>query len=181
MTEELIRLAQHGDRAAFETLAEGVLDHLYAAATLLLHDPILAQDAVQEALVRAWRSLPRLRDPERFAPWLRRLLVHTCIDAARSERRHRGEHELPLMLADPANIELEMADRDEVACAFAALSPQHRAALVLRHYYGHSVAEVADALHVPVGTAKSRIHYAERALVHALDADSRWAGAGGIA
>lgn len=181
MSVELVRLAQHGDRAAFETLAEAELDHLYLTATLVLHDATLAEDAVQEALVRAWRSLPKLRDPERFESWLRRVLIHACVDAARGTGRRRRELELPAVLADPRDFASEIADRDEVASAFTALSPAHRAALVLRHYHGHSMAEVAQALHIPVGTAKSRLHYAERAMVRALNADARWARAGGIA
>jgi RNA polymerase sigma-70 factor (ECF subfamily) len=181
MSVDLVRLAQHGDRAAFESLAAAALDHLYLTATLVLHDATLAEDAVQDALVRAWRSLPRLRDPERFEAWLRRVLVHACVDAARGEGRRRSEHELPAVLADPRDFTSEVADRDQVARAFAALSPGHRAALVLRHYHGQSIADVAQALHVPVGTAKSRLHYAERAMARALNADARWAGAGGIA
>lgn len=63
MTGDLVRRAQHGDRRAFEDLLEGNVDRLYATAALILHDRTLAEDAVQEALIRAWRSLPHLRDP----------------------------------------------------------------------------------------------------------------------
>ncbi len=73
MTTEQVLLARDGDRGAFGELAAGALDRLYATATLVLHDPILAEDAVQDALVRAWRSLPNLRDPARFDAWLRRV------------------------------------------------------------------------------------------------------------
>jgi RNA polymerase sigma-70 factor, ECF subfamily len=181
MNAQLVRLAQHGDRAAFETLAAVGLDRLYATAALILHDRTLAEDAVQETLLRAWRSLPRLRDAERYEAWLRRVLVHACIDAARAERHRRSEQELPALLADGDDFEARTADRDAVARAYAVLSPEHRAAFVLRHYQGRSVAEVADALHVPLGTAKSRIHYAEQAMARAMDADTRWATQGGVA
>jgi RNA polymerase sigma-70 factor (ECF subfamily) len=181
VTAQVVRQAQHGDRAAFEALAEAALDRLYATAVLIVHDRTLAEDAVQETLVRAWRSLPDLRDPERFEPWLRRVLVHACIDTARAARHPRAERELPSALPDGTDLENEAADRDALERAFATLTPAHRAAFVLRHYYGHSVQEVADALHVRLGTAKSRIHYAELAMARAMNADDRWATVGGVA
>jgi RNA polymerase sigma-70 factor, ECF subfamily len=181
VSAQLVRLAQQGDRAAFESLAEAALDRLYATAALVLHDRTLAEDAVQETLIRAWRSLPRLRDPDRFDAWLRRVLVHACIDTARSERHQRTEQELPAELTDGDDVATVAVERDAVERAFATLSPAHRAAFVLRHYHGHSVAEVADALHVRLGTAKSRIHYAEQAMARAMDADEHLAPLGGVA
>lgn len=181
MTVQVVRAAQQGDRAAFETLAASAMDRMYATAVLVLHDRTLAEDAVQEALVRAWHGLRGLRDPDRFEPWLRRVLVHACIDTARAERHRRSERELPSALADPGDIEAETLERDTVERAFATLSPAHRVAFVLRHYYGHTVPEIADALHVRLGTAKSRIHYAELAMARAMQADDRWATLGGVA
>jgi len=181
MSAQLVRLAQRGDRDAFETLAEAWLDRLYATATLILHDRTLAEDAVQETLIRAWRSLSRLRDANRFEAWLRKVLVHACIDTARAERHRRTEQELPTTLADGSDLEAAAGERDAVARAFLTLSPDHRAAFVLRHYHGHSVAAVADALHVRLGTAKSRIHYAERAMARAMEVDTRWATQGDVA
>ena len=179
MSGSAVRLAQRGDRRAFEDLVGGRIDRLYATAALILHDPTLAEDAVQEALIRAWRSLPGLRDPDLFDAWLRRVLVHACIDAARGASRQRQVHELPLDLVAPGDFEEAVADRDAVVRAFAQLSPDHRAAFVLRHYLGHSVPEIADALHVRLGTAKSRLHYAEQAMAAALDADGPMALEGG--
>ena len=181
MDPQMIRLAQQGDQDAFGRLAAAELDRLYGIAVLVLHDPTLAEDAVQETLLRAWHSLPRLRDPARFAAWLRRVCVHACLDTARGERHRRTERELPLGLPGPEDLEALTVERDAVQGAYLTLSPAHRAAFVLRHYYGHSVAEVADALHVPLGTAKSRIHYAEQAMARAMDADAAWATMGGVA
>lgn len=181
MTAELVRMAQGGSSPAFEDLVARRIDRLHATASLILHDRSLGEDAVQEALVRAWRSLPGLRDPERFDAWLRRLLVHACIDLARSTRHQRNEAELPGTLADRADHASALADRDAVERAFARLTRSHRAAFVLRHYLGHSVAEVAEALEVPLGTAKSRLHYAEQAMAAAMEADARWAPEGGVA
>jgi RNA polymerase sigma-70 factor (ECF subfamily) len=181
MTAELVRMAQSGTSSAFEDLLSRRIDRLYATASLILHDRTLAEDAVQEALIRAWRSLPGLRDPERFDPWLRRLLVHACIDLARANRRHRGQASLPATVADGSDLAGALANRDAVERAFATLSHDRRAAFVLRHYLGHSVADVADSLGIPLGTAKSRLHYAERAMAAAMEGDAELAPEGGTA
>lgn len=182
MTAEAVRQAQHGDRRAFEELLAGRIDRLYATACLVLGDRTMAEDAVQEAMIRAWRSLRGLRNADRFDAWLHRVLVHACMDAARRAHRHRRERELPTSLVDNADVAKEVADRDAVARAFERLSADHRAAFVLRHYLGHSVPEVATTLGVPLGTAKSRLHYAELAMANAIDeADSGLAPEGGVA
>ena len=79
---ELIRQARHGDRAAFDALAAGIVDRLYAVARLILRDADRAEDATQETLVRCWRDLPSLRDPARFDAWLHRLLLNAVRDEA---------------------------------------------------------------------------------------------------
>ena len=89
MQAVLVDRAQHGDRDAFGTLAAGAVDRLYAIARLMLRDPELAQDATQEALVRAWRDLPSLRDPERFDAWMYRIVVNSCAEV--------GRHHYPLL------------------------------------------------------------------------------------
>jgi RNA polymerase sigma-70 factor, ECF subfamily len=181
VTVDVVRAAQMGDQQAFETLANASVDRLYAIASLVLHDRSLAEDAVQEALVRAWRSLKQLRDPELFDAWLRGVLVHACIDAARFAKHERQVRELPMDVSDGSDFATQIVDRDAVSRAFASLSPIHRAAFVLRHYQGQSIPEIAKTLAVPLGTAKSRVHYAEQAMARAMDADARWAPAGGAA
>jgi RNA polymerase sigma-70 factor (ECF subfamily) len=181
MNTELVQRARDGDQGAFEALAESVADRLYTTAALVLHDRTLAEDAVQETLIRTWRSLPRLRDAARFDAWQRRILVHACLDLAQRERHSRSEHELTDTLAADVDIESVAATRDAVSQAFATLTPAHRAAFVLRHYFGHPVVEVADALHVPLGTAKSRIHYAEQAMARAMEVAGEPAALGGVA
>src|ERR1700752_471580 len=84
---ELVDRAGKGDHDAFAVLVRGSIARLDAAARLILRDPELARDAVQECLVRAWKSLPGLRDPDRFDAWLHRLLVHSCFDLLRNRRR----------------------------------------------------------------------------------------------
>ena len=94
MQRDLVERARQGDHDAFAELAGAAISRLDSAAWLILRDPEQAKDAVQNALVRAWRDLPTLRDPDRFDAWLHRLLVHACIDEARRLRRHRVDVEL---------------------------------------------------------------------------------------
>ena len=87
MQRTLVERAQRGDREAFTDLAAASLARLDAVARLILRDPDLAKDAVQNGLVRAWRDLPTLRDPDRFDAWIRRLVVRACLDELRVQRR----------------------------------------------------------------------------------------------
>jgi RNA polymerase sigma factor (sigma-70 family) len=169
----LVEAAQRGDHGAFEALAICAADRLYTIARLILRDTHLAEDAVQEALVHAWRDLPRLRDPERFDAWLRRLLVNACADQGRHRRRWSAE--IQIVRAEPAMNDAtgSMADRDQLERGFRRLKPEQRAAVVLHFYLGLTLAEVAESLGIPEGTAKSRLHYATETLRAALDADAR--------
>ncbi len=169
----VVEQAQRGERAAFERLAAAIIGQLRAIAALILHDASLADDAVQETLVRVWRDLPRLRDVDCFDSWLHTVLAHTCLDLIKRERRVRHMGQLPATLPDRQRLETEVADRDAVDRALARLKPKQRAVLVLRHYAGYSPPEVAEILGLPLGTAKSRLHYAEEAMHAAIDADSR--------
>ena len=173
MQLDLVQAARNGDHDAFEALALGMADRLYAIARLILRDPYRAQDAVQEALVAAWRQLPALRDPARFEAWMRRLLVNACADEGRQLRRRAAE--VHVVAADPetADDAAWIADRDLIERGFRRLRAEHRVALVLHFYLGLGAAEVGDALGVPEGTAKSRIHYATQAMRAALEADER--------
>jgi RNA polymerase sigma-70 factor (ECF subfamily) len=170
----LVERAQRGDHAAFDALAEVRVRTLYRAARLLLRDPDGAEDAVQEALLRAWRDLPTLRDPGRFDAWLHRLLVRSCHDLGRQKRRWRVEVELARIepvVDDRAGVRL--SEHDEIERAFRHLSEPHRVVLVLQHVLGLSTAEVATALRIPSGTVKSRSHFAIEALRSALAAEAR--------
>lgn len=161
----LVGAAASGDRDAFAALASTRLDRLFATAVLMLRDRSRAEDAVQDALVRAWRDLPALRDTDRFDAWLRRLLVRACYDEARRNRRHAGNVTL-LPRHEPATPDAAaaVADRDEMDAALRRLSSDHRAIVVHHYYLGLSLPEIADAFDIPLGTAKSRLHHARLAL-----------------
>jgi RNA polymerase sigma factor (sigma-70 family) len=174
MQREIVERARRGEHDAFAELAGAAITRLDSAAWLILRDPEQAADAVQNALVRAWRDLPTLRDPDRFDAWLHRLLVRSCIDEARRTRRHRVDVTID---RSPVSVspghETLIADRDQIERGFVRLDPELRAAIVLHHYLDLSVADVAATLGIPVGTAKSRIHRGLGLLRAALDADER--------
>ena len=132
---------------------------------------------MQEALIHAWRDLPRLRDTERFDAWLHRLLINACNDQGRQRRRQRVETELRdehrASGGDPAQA---VVVRDELERAFHRLSIKDRKVIVLRHYLGLSTAEAAEAMGIREGTLKSRLHRAMSAMVAAMAADERPTG-----
>lgn len=156
---DLVERAKQGDHDAFATLAGDAVARLDAAARLILRDPELARDGVQDGYIRAWRTLPALRDPDRFDAWLRRLIIHACIDIMR-RRRHRAiEVDLtPIDVATGADFTSTIADRDLVEEALRHLDPEWRAVVVLHYFLGMPLPEVARSLGIPLGTAKSRLH-----------------------
>jgi len=171
---DLVVRAQGGDHDAFAVLAGAAISRLDGAAWLILRDPEPAKDAVQNALIKAWRDLPTLRDPNAFDAWLHRLLVRACLDEARRGRRHRVTFDLPTIEASaPESLEAVVADRDMLERGFVRLEPEMRAVIVLHHYLDLPLPAVADTLGIPLGTAKSRLHRALGLLRAALDADAR--------
>jgi RNA polymerase sigma-70 factor, ECF subfamily len=174
MERRLVERAMHGDEEAFDQLVARVGDSLYSVARRILRDTTLAEDATQQALLATWRSLPQLRDPDRFEAWAYRLLVRACYAEARRERRHRGNLRLlpddGPMTPDPAS---SVAGMDQLDRAFRQLSVEHRSVVVLVHYLGMSPTEAAVALGTPAGTARSRLHYALQHLRTTLEADAR--------
>lgn len=171
---ELVIRAQDGDEAAFTSLALAVGDRLHRVSQRILRDTGLAEDATQHALLAMWRDLPALREPERFEAWAYRLLVRACYAEGRKTRRWSPNlHALPLDLAARDDTVATVQDRDQLERAFRRLSMDQRAVVVLHHYQGMSVEEVAETLGVPAGTVRSRLFHAMRALRAALDADAR--------
>lgn len=180
MDRELVESARNGDREAFGVLARSNADWLFAVAQRILRDFDRAEDAVQQTIITAWRELPNLRDVERFQPWLRRILVRACYEESRRARSTTSIlHLVPSDRPDPGDEILTVADRDQLERGFRRLPPEHRAILVLHHYLGMSPTEIAENLGVPAGTARSRLHYAHRAMRAALEAESRQIAAEG--
>jgi RNA polymerase sigma-70 factor (ECF subfamily) len=175
---DLVARAIAGDREAYTELVRLTIDRSYAFAGLIVRDPDRARDATQEAYVKAWRGLSSLRDPDRFDAWLRRLVVRACFQEVGRERRHRHVEitEIDLVGTMRAAVDdsaVDLATRDQLERAFRRLKPDERGVLVLRHYLDLTLEETADAMGVPVGTAKSRLHRATNAMRAVLEADAR--------
>ena len=171
---ELVVRARGGDRDAFSELAARSIGRLTAVARMILRDEYAAQDAVQEAFIEAWRSLPGLREPDRFDAWIRRLLVRACFrDVRRSKRQHV---EIRLTPADEPAIpgaERDLQIHDQLERGLARLSAEQRTVVVLVYYLDLPLADAAQAMGVPLGTTKSRLNRATQALRAALEADDR--------
>ena len=174
MDRDLIQRAQTGDREAYVDLISARLDKLYALSHRILRDVDRAEDALQDALVIAWRDLRGLCDPDRLDAWLRRIVVNVCIaQATRERRRIANLRVLPIDGPAAPDELLTVADRDLLERGFRRLSPDQRAILVLHHYLGYAPSEIAENLGIPAGTARSRLHHAHRAMRAALEADAR--------
>jgi RNA polymerase sigma-70 factor, ECF subfamily len=170
MTTSLVERARAGDKFAFSELFATHVDRCYAIAYRILRDPHRAEDAVQQALLLAWRDLPRLRDADRFDGWLLGLLVNQCYQhAARHRRSIANVGELSPQEAAPGDAYVSVEERDTLDRVFGALSPEQRAVFVLHHHVGLPLMSIASTLGVPVGTVKSRLHYATKLLRSEID------------
>jgi len=167
---DLVERARKGDRDAFAGLVHQVSNGLYAIAYRILRDTGLAEDALQSALVSAWRQLPHLRDADRFDAWLHRVLVNACyIEVRRNRRWAANVRVLPDFQGATPDESRSVADRDELERAFRRIPLDQRAVFVLHHYVGLPLVEIAETLGIPAGTARSRLHYATRALRTAVE------------
>ena len=178
MHAELVDQAKRGDREAFDALCRLTGDRCMAIAFRILRDFDLADDAVQSALLTAWREIRALRDAQLFEPWLHRILTNACYAEAR--RRKRWSDEIRILPDEPVHGRDEYAtvdNRDQLERAFRRLTVEQRAVLVFHHYLGLGLPEVAVRIGIPLGTVKSRMHHAKRALRASLDAEARTSGA----
>ena len=173
MERSLVEQAQRGDREAFTRLAFELSDRLFAVAHRILRDFDSAGDALQVTLLRIWRDLPSLRDPDHVEAWAYRVLVRVCHDELRKLRRQTPA--LHLLAADGAEEDpaISIANREQLDRAFRTLTAEQRAAVVLQYYRDLTLSEIAEVLQVPIGTVRSRLHYAKRALRAAVEADER--------
>lgn len=142
---------------------------------MILRDEFAAQDAVQESFIEAWRSLPGLREPDRFDAWMRRLLVRSCSKSLQRGRRIDAI-EIRMTPGDDVAVggaERDLATHDQLERGLARLSVEQRTVVVLVYYLDLPLAEAAQAMGVPVGTTKSRLNRATQALRAAIEADNR--------
>ena len=170
----LVERARSGDHDAFSVLVRASVPRLLGAAMLILRDQDRAQDAVQEALVQAWRNVRALRDLEAWDAWLYRLTVNACYRSAKTHKR-RSVVEMHVTLdREPVsdNFATTIADRDQMGRALGRLPVDQRAVMVLHFYLDLPLTEAADVLGIPVGTAKSRLHRGLQALRIAITGDS---------
>jgi RNA polymerase sigma-70 factor (ECF subfamily) len=176
LDRSLIDRARNGDLDAFETIVRARMDAVYRLTSAILGDEADARDAAQETFVLAWRELSRLREPEKFEAWLQRVAVN----AARMTLRARGRRrvrEIPssqVVATQASRVATDggpEADAARLDDALRLLPIDQRAILVLHHLDGRPLAEVATILDIPIGTAKSRLFAARRALETTLRAD----------
>jgi len=161
---------------SFVELADPLLNDAYRLAGYLLGRAPDAEDAVQEALARAWKAWPRLRDKESFEPWFDRILVNVCRDRLRIQRRHpldELDEEVPVYAADPFEAALARA---EIGRLVRVLNADQRVVIGLRYWRDLSLQEIADLLGIPLGTVQSRIHYALQRLREAAETGLRDGG-----
>jgi len=182
--DAVVRRARMGDVAAFEMLVDSRIDRCYRLACSILANEADAADATQDALVSAWRQLPRLRDPGAFDGWLNRIVANAALKARRHRTRLREVSVAPAFPGDePSQLEAprdtrartdqdQLVDNDAITRAFDRLRPQDRMILVLHHVEERPVAEIARSLGIPVGTAKWRLHAARQALEKAMEAEA---------
>ncbi len=174
MDRRLVEAARSGDEEAFASIARGSADRLFAVAYRILRDVERAQDAVQQALVTAWQELPSLRDLDRFDAWQHRLLVNACYaEAVRARRWADNIRALPLDGPAARDSTMDVVLRDTLERGFGRLPVEQRAVFILHHYVGLPLNDIAQTLDIPLGTVKSRLHYATNSLRAALEADAR--------
>jgi RNA polymerase sigma-70 factor (ECF subfamily) len=150
----LVRAAQRGSAEAFAELFRRHWPRAHRAAWLVVHDATAAEDVAQEAFLAAVRSLDRFDRRRPFGPWLHRIVVNRAIDYARARELRR---EVAGAAVEPAAPEVADAPSEDVLAALAALPPEQRAVIVLRHLLGFTPGEIASALDLPRGTVNSRL------------------------
>jgi len=182
--QRLIEECLQGDTAAFGVLVRRYQERLYHSIYRLVENAEDSQDVVQEAFLNAYQSLEGFKGDSRFFTWLYRIAVNTAISLKRKhramvrmEKATNGEHALDPLDPSAANRPehaLEQAEQQlRVRQALARLSPEHRAVLVLKDIEGQKYETMAEILHVPIGTIRSRLHRARLELRELLEKSER--------
>ena len=173
MERMLVELARQGDREAFAEIAAAISPRLFGIARRMLRDFHRAEDATQQAIILIWRDLPKLVDPDRFEAWAFRVVMNSCYAEGRHRRQAPDGIRLLATDAITGDSQADVADRDMLQRAFDRLPVEQRAVLVLQYYLELGHAEIAEVLHVPVGTVKSRASQARSGIRALLEADAR--------
>ncbi len=168
--QELVSAALRGDRLAFGELVNRYREGAVAVVYRMTADPQLAEEAAQDAFIRAWQRLYSYKPQYSFRSWIFSIAVHAALDVLRRAPKEVDIDQLPLEAPDgKPEPELEAAERQaQVQRAVLALPPASRAVLVLREYQGLSYQEISAALDIPVGTVMSRLNYARGQLRQTL-------------
>jgi len=153
---DLVHAAQAGDEAAFRTLLEREARWAFGVAVAVAGSNAEADDVFQEATLRAWRDLPRLRDPEMWSAWFRRIVTNSAVDIARKTRR--SSLAMPIRGNDVPDVAHAVEATDGMRRALDRLAPDERALLVLRYGRDLELPAVANLMGIRLGTAKSRLH-----------------------
>ncbi len=164
----LVNLAKSGDRKAFDQIVRLTHKDAYTLALRLMGNSHDAHDVVQEAYIRAYRSIGRFRGDARFSTWMYRIVANCASSAQTKRRRHQHEelrfHDERLVDAgagnDPAQHSALIDLRERLDAAIMLLSPRLRSVVVLRDVYGLSHQDIAKELGISVAAAKVRLHRA---------------------
>jgi RNA polymerase sigma-70 factor (ECF subfamily) len=171
--EELVARAQKRDEDAFEQLVLKYQRYVFNLAYRVLNDRTEAEDVTQEAFIRAWRGLPRFRAQAQFKTWLYRIVHNLCLNRRPGLQRELSHIEpLEEILADPAPSLAGLSESHERMALLhhqlEQLPEKYRLVLTLRHLQNVSYQEIAEVLGLPMGTVKTHIYRARRALADRL-------------
>jgi RNA polymerase sigma-70 factor (ECF subfamily) len=179
MDQDLVVRAQRGDRRAFEALTAGDYPRLFRLACAILQDRPQAEDATQQAYLDIWRNIEGLHSPSHFEAWSYRILVNACHAETRQAPRWLPETALSdgqiPRAADPYG---QVLDRDQIERGLRRLTIPQRMVIVLHYHLGMTLAQIAEALRIPIGTVDSRLHRALRSMRVALAVKTRQARVG---
>jgi len=172
----LIQRCQAGEKEAFAPLVRKYAGRAAGTAAVLLGCPHDAQDASQEAFVRAWRNIRRFQTGRAFYPWYAAILRNICRSRLRRRSRRKtvalaDGHASPASDGDPVLLAEQDERRQRVYEALMTLKPAFREILVMKHFNDMAYKEMAAALDIPIGTVMSRLHHARQALRRALEED----------
>ncbi|HVL90689.1 MAG TPA: sigma-70 family RNA polymerase sigma factor [Actinomycetota bacterium] len=170
---ELIAAHLGGDRHAFDRIVERYEKRVWAVCLRMCGDPDDARDAAQDTFVTAFRSIGSFRGDAQLSTWLHRIAVNASLDVLRKRGRNKSQpvEDVPEIASDEAGPEEQAVRASRAAAVHAALtrlSEEHRTVIVLHDLQGLQYPEVAEALDVPVGTVKSRLHRARTEMARLL-------------